>query len=140
MSQEQDLILQVEDPVVAKVLTKMAARSRAGIEKYGQTIQKEIDSDIKNIADYVIDVQEELMDAILYLEAVKAALPKPILFEEEERYGDSMINMTHEYDINDGDGPAMFREPQNNCGCCTTETRSVYPGDAYVTTTTHNID
>ena len=128
MSKEQDLILQVEDPVVAKVLTKMAARSRAGIEKYGQTIQNEIDSEIKNISDYVIDVQEELMDAILYLEAVKAALPKPILFtdEDHERYGDSTINTTHEYDINDGDGPAMFR--------------TVYPGDAYVTTTTHNID
>lgn len=59
------------DPVVERVVDKFISRSDVGYEKYGSTLHEERLNKIKNLADYLNDVQEELMDAVLYIQAAK---------------------------------------------------------------------
>jgi hypothetical protein len=54
--------LMVEDAIVMNVLAKYAMRSKVGQEKYGTTLQT------NNKDNYLKHLQEELMDATLYLE------------------------------------------------------------------------
>jgi hypothetical protein len=59
------------DPVVERVVDKFVSRSDVGYAKYGNTLHDERTKKIKGLFKYVNDVQEELMDAILYLQACK---------------------------------------------------------------------
>ena len=52
------------DPVVKNVVNKFVDRSNLGYEKYGQTLDEERTSRIKGLAEYLNDIQEELMDNI----------------------------------------------------------------------------
>jgi hypothetical protein len=67
------------DPVVENVVDKFVKRSDVGYEKYGRTLDDERKGGFKNLAGYLNDVQEELMDAVLYIQAAREEL--------EERYG-----------------------------------------------------
>jgi len=58
---------QVEDPIVMSVLAKYAERSQRGIEKYGTMLTR---TDL-NLIDWLNHLQEELMDATLYIEKLK---------------------------------------------------------------------
>ena len=62
------------DPVVSRVVDQFVERSNTGYEKYGQTLDSERREGVKNLGDYLQDVQEELMDAILYIQAAKEEL------------------------------------------------------------------
>jgi hypothetical protein len=62
------------DPVVEKVVDKFVDRSDVGYEKYGKTLDEERRTKVKDLADYLNDVQEELMDAILYIQAARDEL------------------------------------------------------------------
>mgnify|MGYP003316644991 CR=1 FL=1 len=55
------------DEVVKNVVDKFVERSDVGYEKYGQTLHDERTSGVKDLAAYLNDIQEELMDAILYI-------------------------------------------------------------------------
>tara|TARA_R110000751_G_scaffold22653_1_gene63621 strand:+ start:249 stop:611 length:363 start_codon:yes stop_codon:yes gene_type:complete len=59
------------DPVVERVVDKFVSRSDVGYEKYGRTLDSERTGGHKDLFGYLNDVQEELMDAILYLQAAK---------------------------------------------------------------------
>jgi methylaspartate ammonia-lyase len=61
---------QIQDPIVIKVLAKYSERSQLGIQKYGRTL----DRDDLNLTDWLNHLQEELMDATLYIEKLKADL------------------------------------------------------------------
>ena len=56
-----------KDSIVNSIVTKFISRSDIGIQKYGQTLDRD---DLKTV-DWIQHVQEELMDAILYLEKLK---------------------------------------------------------------------
>ena len=62
------------DPVVSRVVDQFVKRSNTGYDKYGQTLDSERRKGVKNLSDYLQDVQEELMDAILYIQAAKEEL------------------------------------------------------------------
>ena len=62
------------DPVVKRVCDKFVSRSDIGYEKYGQTLDEERTSKVKNLAQYLNDIQEELMDAILYIQTAREEL------------------------------------------------------------------
>ena len=62
------------DPVVKHVVTKFVSRSDIGYEKYGRTLDDERKGGFKNLAGYLNDIQEELMDAILYIQAAREEL------------------------------------------------------------------
>ena len=80
------------DPVVKHVVTKFVSRSDIGYEKYGRTLDDERKGKFKNLAGYLNDIQEELMDAVLYIQAARdelqdlneEALIDKIKYDEEE--------------------------------------------------------
>ena len=62
------------DPVVERVVDKFVGRSNVGFEKYGTTLQEERTMKMKGLVKYLTDVQEELMDAVLYIQAAREEL------------------------------------------------------------------
>ncbi len=61
------------DTVVQAIVEKFLSRSALGIEKYGTTL----DRDDLNTLEWINHAQEELMDAILYLERLKKEYNRP---------------------------------------------------------------
>ena len=61
---------QLEDSYVQIVKSKFEQRSQLGIKKYNTTLERE---DL-NLQDWLNHLQEELMDATLYIERLKAEL------------------------------------------------------------------
>ena len=70
--------IKTEDRIVQAVLAKMDQRSLIGQKKYGATMMEEIVGQKKDLNRFLIDVQEELMDALLYIEAAKRCLQDEI--------------------------------------------------------------
>ena len=62
------------DPVVRKVCDKFVQRSDIGYEKYGDTLDDERRLKMKGLQKYLNDIQEELMDAVLYIQAARDEL------------------------------------------------------------------
>ena len=55
------------DKILEEVIYRMRERSEVGIKKYGTTLMRE---DLSHL-DWLNHLQEELMDAILYLQKLK---------------------------------------------------------------------
>ena len=70
--------IKTKDKIVQAVLRKMDDRSIVGQKKYGQTMQDEIETGKKDLHMFLTDVQEEIMDALLYIEAAKRCLTDEI--------------------------------------------------------------
>ena len=70
--------IKTEDKIVQAVLRKMDERSLVGQKKYGATMMQEIEGQKKDLNRFLVDVQEELMDALLYIEAAKRCLTDEI--------------------------------------------------------------
>ena len=70
--------IKTEDKIVQKVLAKMDQRSLIGQKKYGATMMQEIEGQEKDLDRFLVDVQEELMDALLYIEAARRCLTDEI--------------------------------------------------------------
>ena len=68
------VIYDLRDPVVERVLTKFVNRSDVGFEKYGTTLDEERTTKLKGLQKYLNDIQEELMDAVLYIQAAREEL------------------------------------------------------------------
>ena len=94
------------DPVVRNVVDKFVSRSDVGFEKYGSTLDDERRLKMKGLTKYLNDIQEELMDAVLYIQAAREELQD--LSEE------ALIDRHRDDDYNDGpayigkDGEAVF--------------------------------
>ena len=101
------LKLRSKDEVVHRVVEKFDERSAIGYKKYGKTLSKDSDS----LYRWVNDVQEELMDAILYMEKVKQTLQE---LAEESYIQDYKKGMLSDY-------------PESSM--------TMYPGDIEVTYT-----
>ena len=80
------------DPVVKNVVDKFVSRSNVGYEKYNNTLDDERRFKMKGLQKYLNDIQEELMDAVLYIQAARdelqdlseEALIDKIKYDEEE--------------------------------------------------------
>jgi len=66
--------IKFRDPVVERVVDKFVSRSDVGFEKYGTTLQDERMLKMKGLQKYLNDVQEELMDAVLYIQSARDEL------------------------------------------------------------------
>ena len=62
------------DPVVRHVVDKFVSRSDVGYEKYKSTLDDERRLKMKGLTKYLNDIQEELMDAILYIQTAREEL------------------------------------------------------------------
>jgi hypothetical protein len=60
------------DPVVERVVNKFKQRSDVGYTKYGVTLE----DDPSKMIDWLNHLQEELMDAVLYLQKAKETYEK----------------------------------------------------------------
>ena len=59
------------DPVVERVVDKFVSRSDVGFAKYGTTLEDERRLKMKGLQKYLNDIQEELMDAVLYIQTAR---------------------------------------------------------------------
>lgn len=66
--------VKTEDTIVQAVIEKMDRRSEFGMKKYGKAMIEEVQTGEKDLHAFIVDVQEELMDALLYLESAKMCL------------------------------------------------------------------
>ena len=66
------------DPVVYRVVEKFKERSNIGFKKYGTTLHEERTTKMKGLMKYLIDIQEELMDAILYIQTAQEELKEQL--------------------------------------------------------------
>ena len=62
------------DPVVKNVVDKFVNRSDVGFAKYEQTLDDERRLKMKGLQKYLNDIQEELMDAVLYIQSARDEL------------------------------------------------------------------
>ena len=62
------------DPVVRNVVDKFVSRSDIGFEKYGSSLDDERRLKMKGLTKYLNDIQEELMDAVLYIQSARDEL------------------------------------------------------------------
>ena len=62
------------DTVVRKVCDKFVERSDIGYAKYGDTLDDERRLRMKGLQKYLNDIQEQLMDAVLYIQAARDEL------------------------------------------------------------------
>ena len=60
-------IINFRDPVVERVVEKFVGRSDVGFEKYGVTLE----DDSSDMLAWLNHLQEEMMDAVLYLQKAK---------------------------------------------------------------------
>jgi len=74
----------IEDKVVTKVINSFRERSEQGINKYGTTLQRDDLSPLE----WMQHLQEELMDATLYIEVLKSKLIKLEIKEAEDKVSD----------------------------------------------------
>jgi hypothetical protein len=59
--------IEFRDPVVERVVDKFVSRSDVGFAKYGVTLN----DDKSNLFAWINHLQEELMDAVLYMQKLK---------------------------------------------------------------------
>ena len=70
--------LNTKDEIVKAVIKKMDDRSLVGQKKYVRTMMHEVKNGEKDLQAFLVDVQEELMDSLLYIEAARRCLQDEI--------------------------------------------------------------
>lgn len=78
----------MEDKIVDAVISKFSERSDAGIKKYGTTLDR---GDL-SLTDWLTHLQEELMDATLYVQKLKTELESI----NESDFWESADKITHD--------------------------------------------
>ena len=81
--------MKFRDPVVENVCDRFIRRSDVGYEKYGRTLHDERTGKHKDLLGYLNDIQEELMDAILYIQTAREEMFEQM---QDERMNNIMRN------------------------------------------------
>ena len=96
-------VVKTDDKIVQQVIEKIDQRSLIGQAKYGAMMMEEVEGKDKDLNDFLIDVQEEIMDALLYIQAARACL--------RDEVEEAMLNRAKQ---------------QNKCGCGNTKDTQGY--------------
>ena len=64
-------VVKTKDKIVEQVIEKIDQRSLVGQKKYGAMMMEEVEGKDKDLNDFLTDVQEEIMDALLYIQAAR---------------------------------------------------------------------
>ena len=86
----------IRDKVIERVVNKIKSRSDVGYKKYGVTLK----DDDQPLHVWLTHIQEELMDAVNYLEKAKMVLGDEIeeaMLRRVNRFNDNISNI----DVND---------------------------------------
>lgn len=62
--------MEFRDPIIKQVVEKFVTRSNVGFEKYGVTLQ----DDKSDLDTWLNHLQEELMDAVNYIEKLRTSM------------------------------------------------------------------
>ena len=93
MKKPESVSIEFRDPVVKRVVQKFVDRSNVGFKKYGRTLNSERLGGHKDLVAYLNDIQEELMDAILYIQTAREELADlredALVRKLKENYGGS---------------------------------------------------
>ncbi len=88
--------VKTDDRIVQKVIEKIDQRSLVGQAKYGAMMMEEVEGKDKDLNDFLIDVQEEIMDALLYIQAARACLRDEVeecMINRQKRFNDNISNL-----------------------------------------------
>ena len=88
--------IKTEDRIVQEVIKKIDKRSLVGQAKYGAMMMEEVEGKDKDLNDFLTDVQEEIMDALLYIQAARACL--------QDEIEEAMLNRMNIIGQNGNDG------------------------------------
>jgi|TARA_Y100000114_G_scaffold55128_1_gene50397 fructose-1,6-bisphosphatase len=90
----------MRDKIIERVINKIKQRSDVGYKKYGVTLQ----DDDQTLDKWLTHIQEELMDAVNYIEKVKSVLSDEIEEAMLKRYmvgEDEFNNNISNIDVNE---------------------------------------
>ena len=82
----------MRDKIIERVINKIKQRSDVGYKKYGVTLQ----DDDQTLDKWLTHIQEELMDAVNYIEKAKAVLTDEIeecMLKRAEQFNDNISNI-----------------------------------------------
>ena len=97
-------VIKTDDKIVQQVIEKIDQRSLVGQAKYGAMMMEEVEGKDKDLNDFLIDVQEEIMDALLYIQAARACL--------RDEVEEAMLNRMNIIGQNGNDG-LHYEEEEN---------------------------
>ena len=89
-------VVKTNDEIVQRVIEKIDQRSLIGQKKYGATMMGEIKNEVKDLDRFLVDVQEEIMDALLYIQAARICL--------RDEVEEAMLNRMNVIGQNGNDG------------------------------------
>jgi len=89
-------VVKTNDEIVQRVIEKIDQRSLIGQKKYGATMMGEIKNEVKDLDRFLVDVQEEIMDALLYIQAARVCL--------RDEVKEAMLNRMNVIGQNGNDG------------------------------------
>ena len=122
--------IDTKDEIVLAVLKKMDQRSLVGQEKYGATMMEEIEGQEKDLNRFLVDVQEELMDALLYIEAAKRCLSDEI--EEAMIKRSKPVAPCNAHAFEEDEERMKVVAQNGNTGEHYSKPQRMYPGDIIV--------
>ena len=82
----------MRDKIIERVINKIKSRSDVGYKKYGVTLH----DDDQPLDVWLTHIQEELMDAVNYIEKAKAVLTDEIeecMLKRAEQFNDNISNI-----------------------------------------------
>jgi hypothetical protein len=88
--------VKTQDKIVQEVIAKIDQRSLVGQAKYGAMMMEEVEGKDKDLNDFLTDVQEEIMDALLYIQAARHCL--------RDEIEEAMVNRMNIIGQNGNDG------------------------------------
>ena len=87
--------IEFRDPVVKRVVNKFVSRSDVGFAKYGVTLE----DDPSKMFEWLNHLQEELMDAVLYLQKAKETYTDNYMDATKDKWEESHDG--HMLDVNE---------------------------------------
>ena len=66
----KEKLISFRDPIIEKVVDQLVSRSDVGYKKYGVTLE----DDLGDLTKWLQHLQEELLDAVNYIEKLKTKL------------------------------------------------------------------
>ena len=92
-------VVKTDDKIVEQVIEKIDNRSLVGQAKYGAMMMEEVEGKDKDLDDFLCDVQEEIMDALLYIQAARACLRDEIeecMINKQKKFNENLDQLLDE--------------------------------------------
>ena len=92
-------LVKTYDKIVEQVIEKIDNRSLVGQAKYGAMMMDEVEGKDKDLDDFLCDVQEEIMDALLYIQAARACLRDEIeecMINKQKKFNENLDQLLDE--------------------------------------------